>query len=132
MTPPTGNPAARSSSMPSAVSCTGISSSTVTRCTAVRGDRNSVIIVSAWLLIGPTFASPASSSLTLRNWVMRPVGGASSTTASYWMAPLLRLLRCTASKTLPVSSTSRTPGAMVVANSMTPKRSSAFPARPSR
>ena len=83
--------------MPSAVSWTGISSSTVTKCTAVRGERNSVIIVSAWCLIGPTLASPASSSLTLRNWVIRPVGGASSTTASYSMAPLLRLLRCTAS-----------------------------------
>ena len=75
--------ASRSSAIPSAVSCTGISSSTVTRCTAVRGERNSVITVSAWFLIGPTLASPASSLLTLRNWVIRPVGGASSTTASY-------------------------------------------------
>lgn len=77
------------------------------------------------------FASPASSSLTLRNWVIRPVGGASSTTASYRVALRLRLLRCTASNTLPVSRTSRTPGAIVVANSMTPNRSSARPARPS-
>ena len=82
-TPPTGSCACRSSAMPSAVSWTGISSSTVTRCTAVRGERNSVITVSAWLLIGPTLASPASSLLTLRNCVIRPVGGASSTTASY-------------------------------------------------
>ncbi len=117
--------------MPSAVSCTGISSSTVTRWTAVRGERNSVITVSAWLLIGPIRASPASSLLTLRNCAIRPVGGASSTTASYRIAFLFRLLRCTASKTLPVSSTSRTPGAMVVANSTTPKRSRARPARPS-
>ena len=35
-TPPTGRPASRSSAMPSDVSCTGISSSSVTRCTAVR------------------------------------------------------------------------------------------------
>ena len=76
--------------MPSAVSCTGISSSTVTRCTAVRCERSSVITVSAWLLIGPTLASPASSVLTLRNWAIRPVGGASSTTASYSRASLLR------------------------------------------
>ena len=122
--------------MPSAVSCTGISSSTVTRCTAVRGERNSVITVSAWFLIGPTLAIPASSLLTLRNWVIRPVGGASSTIASYSTpvrleAPLRRSLRA-ASKSLPVSSTSRTPGAMVVAKSMTPNRSSARPARPSR
>ena len=68
--------------MPSAVSWTGISSSTVTRCTAVRGERNSVITVSACVLIGPTLASPASSLFTLRNWVIRPVGGASSTIAS--------------------------------------------------
>ena len=83
--------------MPSAVSWTGISSSTVTKWMAVRGERNRVIIVSAWCLTGPTLASPASSSLTFRNWEIRPVGGASSTTASYSRAPLLRLLRCTAS-----------------------------------
>ena len=80
----------------------------------MRGERNSVITVSAWFLIGPTLAIPASSLLTLRNWVIRPVGGASSTIASYSTpvrleAPLRRLLRA-ASKTLPVSSTSRTPG----------------------
>ena len=69
--------------MPSAVSCTGISSSTVTRCTTVRGERNSVITLSACDLIGPTLARPASSPLTLRNCAIRPVGGASSTTASY-------------------------------------------------
>ena len=57
---------------------------------------------------------------------MRPVGGASSTTASYTRAPLLRELRSTASYTLPVSSTSRSPGAIVVAKSMTPNRSSSL------
>lgn len=35
---PTGSFAARSSAMPSAVSWTGISSSSVTKCTAVSGD----------------------------------------------------------------------------------------------
>ena len=40
-TPPTGSPCRRSSAMPSAVSCTGISSRTVTRWHAVCGDRNS-------------------------------------------------------------------------------------------
>ena len=53
--------------------------------------------LSDWVLIGPTLARPASSELTLRNWVIRPVGGASSTTASYSMAPLLRALRLLAS-----------------------------------
>ncbi len=48
-------------------------------------------------LIGPTLASPASSLLTFMNCTIRPVGGASSTTASYWIAPLLRALRSTAS-----------------------------------
>jgi len=37
----------------------------------------------AWLWIGPILASPTTSSLTLRKRVIRPVGGASSTTASY-------------------------------------------------
>ena len=50
-------------------------------------------MLSAWVRIGPTFARPASSLLTLRNWAIRPVGGASSTIASYRRAPLLRLLR---------------------------------------
>ena len=97
MTPPTGSFARFSSAMPSMVSWTGISSSRVTRCTAVRGDWKSFIIVSDWVLIGPTFASPPTSPPTLRKLVIRPVGGASSTTASYWIAPLLRLLRSTAS-----------------------------------
>ena len=71
-TPPTGRPCSRSWAIPSAVSCTGISSSTVTRCTAVRGERNSVMMLSACRLIGPILASPASSLLTLRNWLIRP------------------------------------------------------------
>ena len=53
--------------------------------------------VSAWLRIGPTLASPATSLLTLRNCAIRPVGGASSTTASYGGRSWSRLLRCTAS-----------------------------------
>ncbi len=96
-TPPTGSPAARSSAMPSPVSWTGISSRTVTRWIAVRLERSSVITTSACALIGPTLARPASSLLTLRNWAIRPVGGASSTIASYVRAPLLRRLRLAAS-----------------------------------
>ena len=52
--------------------------------------------VSAWLRIGPTRASPATSALTLRKRAMRPVGGASSTTASYY-GPSRPSLRRTAS-----------------------------------
>ncbi len=83
--------------MPSTVSWTGISSRTVTRCTAVRSERSSRVTLSDWVLMGPTLASPASSLVTPRNWVIRPVGGASSTTASYSIAPLLRALRLVAS-----------------------------------
>ena len=52
--PPTGRSALVSSATPSAVSCTGISSSSVTMCTAVIGERSSDITESAWLRIGPT------------------------------------------------------------------------------
>ena len=130
MTWPTGRFVARSSAMPSIVSCTGISSSTVTRWTWVVWLRIIAMIELAWRRTGPTRASPATSSLTLRNRAMRPVGGASMTTASY--ANPLPFCRLAASYTLPVSRTSRTPGAIVVAKSMMPKRSSALPARPSR
>ena len=74
MTAPTGSPAARSSAMPSAVSWTGISSSSVTRCTAVSGDFSTRITACAWLCIGPILARPATSSLTFRKRVMRPGG----------------------------------------------------------
>ena len=83
MTPPTGRPSARSSATPSIVSWTGISSSRVTRWTAVRGEAMTAMTRSAWLRIGPTFARPEISEFTLRNLLMRPVGGASRTTASY-------------------------------------------------
>jgi hypothetical protein len=63
----------------------------------VRGERSSVITVSACALIGPIRASPASSLFTLRNCAIRPVGGASSTIVSYWRAFLLRELRWAAS-----------------------------------
>ena len=66
----------------SSVSVTGMSSSSVTRCTTVVGARSTVMIESAWLRIGPIFASPDTASWTLRNWAIRPVGGASRTTAS--------------------------------------------------
>ena len=54
----------------------------VTKCTAVSGDRMTFCTVSAWLRIGPTRASPEISELTFRNRPIRPVGGASMTTAS--------------------------------------------------
>ena len=73
--------------MPSRVSCTGISSSSVTRCTAVEEERSIRITESAWLRIGPILARPLTSVLTLRNRVIRPVGGASSTTASKTWPP---------------------------------------------
>jgi hypothetical protein len=60
-----------------------MSSSTVTRWTAHCAERISVMIAPAWLRMGPAFASPTTSSLTLRKRPIRPVGGASSTTASY-------------------------------------------------
>ncbi len=77
--------------------------------------------------MGPVRARPATSELTLRKRAMRPVGGASITTASYTC--LLPFLRRTASFALPVSRTSRTPGAMVVAKSIAPMRRRAVPAR---
>ena len=82
MTAPTGRRAARSSATASTVSCTGISSSSVTTCTAVCGERSTAITPSLCVLIGPTLASPATSAVTLRKRAIRPVGGASSTTAS--------------------------------------------------
>ncbi len=129
-TPPTGSWASRRSATPSTVSCTGISSSRVTRCTTVSGDFSTRITAWACPWIGPNRASPATSALTFRNRVIRPVGGASITIASYARLPSGPLRRA-ASQALPVSSTSRTPGAMVVAKSTKPTFCSAFPARPS-
>ena len=71
----------RSSAMPSRVSWTGISSSVVTKCTTVCGDRITLATVSACVLTGPTLARPETSVLTSRNRPIRPVGGASMTTA---------------------------------------------------
>jgi hypothetical protein len=81
-TPPTGSPIACSSATPSIVSCTGISSSSVHRCTAVCGERRTAITPSDWLLSGPTLARPPISLLMFRKRTIRPVGGPSSTTAS--------------------------------------------------
>ena len=80
--PPTGRSNSCSSLIPSRVSCTGISSSIVTRWTTVCGDLISRMIDSACRFTGPTRARLATSLLTLRNRAMRPVGGASITTAS--------------------------------------------------
>ena len=113
----------------SSVSVTGMSSSRVTRCTTVVAERSTRMIESAWLRIGPTLASPETASCTFRNWAIRPVGGASRTTASYALAARFSPRR-TASYTFPVSSTSLSPGAMEVAKSTAPNRSSALPAMP--
>ncbi len=100
---------AASSATPSSVSCTGISSSSVTRCTAVCGERSTAMTPSDCALIGPTLARPPTSCVMLRKRAIRPVGGASSTTASYAGRPVA-VGGPTASLTLPVSSTSRMPG----------------------
>jgi len=126
---PTGKPSEVKSVMASTVSWTGISSSSVTTCTAVIGERSSAATPSLWVLIGPTRANRAVSAVTLRNRAIRPVGGASSTTASY--ARRWPSVRVVASFTLPVSRTSRSPGAMVVAKSMAPSLRRARPAPPS-
>ena len=65
-----------------AVSCTGMSSRRVTRCTAVCGERSTAMTPSLWVLIGPERASCDISPVTPRKRVIRPVGGASTTTAS--------------------------------------------------
>jgi hypothetical protein len=54
----------------------------VTKCTAVSGERITLCTVSAWPRIGPILASPETSLATLRKRPIRPVGGASMTTAS--------------------------------------------------
>ena len=82
---------------------------------------------SLWVLIGPERASWAISAVTPRKRVIRPVGGASTTTASYTRCPSCR--RVTHSFIFPVSSTSRRPGAMAVAKSIAPILRSARPAR---
>ena len=110
----------RSAATASSVSVTGMSSSRVTKCTAVVADRSSRMIESAWLRIGPTLARPATAACTLRNRAIRPVGGASKTTASYALGRFL-IFRRTASYTLPVSRTSRSPGAIEVAKSTAPE-----------
>ena len=115
--------------MESVVSWTGISSSSVTTCTNVIGERRMAATPSLWVLIGPTLASRAVSAVTFRKRPIRPVGGASRTTASYTRRP--SAVRVTASLTLPVSSTSRMPGAIVVAKSTAPILRSARPAMPS-
>ena len=46
----------------SSVSVTGMSSSSVTRCTTVVAERSTRMIESAWLRIGPTLASPETAS----------------------------------------------------------------------
>jgi hypothetical protein len=80
-------------------------------------------------LIGPTLASRAVSAVTLRKRPIRPVGGASRTTASY--TRFRSADRVVDSLTLPVINTSRMPGAIVVAKSIAPTLRRARPAAPS-
>ena len=131
MTPPTGRPAARSSATPSAVSCTGISSSSVTRCTAVCGDvARAITRVGLRLWIGPDPGQPGDLGVDVEeagdaagrrrvhdDRVVRPSGPS---------GPCGGRPR----STLPVSSTSRRPGAMVVAKSIAPSFCRARPALP--
>src|SRR5205823_879209 len=118
------------SARPSRVSCTGISSSVVTKCTAVCGDLITRATVSECVFIGPTLARPETSVLTSRKRLIRPVGGASITTAWYtWLSSRRLARRRAASVALPVTSTSDRPGAMVVAKSTTPSLVRAFPVR---
>ena len=91
---PSGSPSARSSATASEVSCTGMSSSRVTRCTAVAEERRTFMTDSACAWIGPTLASPAPTALTLRKLPIRPVGGASRTTWSYRYGVSPRRLPC--------------------------------------
>ena len=63
--------------------CSAVLASKVTTCTVVTSDFSNRMIEDAWLRIGPTLAIPATSVLTLRKRPIRPVGGASRTTASY-------------------------------------------------
>ena len=81
-TAPVGRPASASSSTVSSVSCTGRSSSWVTRWIAVREECSSSTTPSLCVWIGPVRASEPIALVTSRNFTMRPVGGASSTTAS--------------------------------------------------
>jgi hypothetical protein len=82
ITEPIGIPSRVSSAIASEVSWTGISSSSVTTCTEVIGERRIAATPSLCVLIGPTLASRAVSAVTFRKRATRPVGGASRTTAS--------------------------------------------------
>lgn len=115
--------------MASNVSWTGSASSRVTRWIAVCSECNSLTTPSACECTGPPLARSDTALVTSRKRAIRPVGGASTTIASYTGSRFLST-RITVSLILPVSSTSRRPGAIVVANSMAPMRRMARPAMP--
>ena len=72
-------------------------------------------------LYRPALARPETSVLTSRKRLIRPVGGASITTAWYtWLSSRRLARRRAASVALPVTSTSDRPGAMVVASLLRP------------
>ena len=132
-TPPTGRPQARSSAMPSAVSCTGMSSSTVTRWTAVRGERSSVITVSAWRLDRADLGQPGELAVDVEE-LRDPAGRRRVEHDGVVLPGALVAAVALRRPRRPCRSAARRarPGAIVVAKSMTPNRSSALPARPSR
>ncbi len=129
ITLPIGRPSCSSSSMASMVSWMGSASSSVTRWMAVCSECSSRTTPSACECTGPPLARSETALVTSRKRAIRPVGGESTTIASY-AGFLLRSRRTTDSLILPVSSTSRRPGAIVVANSMAPIRRIARPAMP--
>ena len=107
-------------SIASTVSWTGISSSSVTTCTEVIGERSSAATPSLCVLIGPELGQPGR----LRGDVEEPPDPAGRRGVEHdrVVHPTARAaVRVVASLTLPVSRTSRRPGAMVVAKSIAPE-----------
>ena len=118
-TPPTGRPAARSSRTPSTVSCTGISSSSVTRCTAVEPGRDDLHHRVGLRADRAGPGEPGHLGVDVEEPGDAP-GGRRVHDDGVVDRARRPCLRRTASFALPVSSTSRTPGAMVVAKSIAP------------
>ena len=129
-TAPTGSPAARSSATPSTVSWTGISSSSVTRWTAVCGDFSTPHDGLRLVVDRADPGQPGHLGVDVEE-AGDPAGRRRVQHDGVVDRPPALSLRRTASYTLPVSSTSRRPGATVVAKSIAPSFFSARPARPS-
>ena len=82
ITLPIGSSISASSSMASRVSCTGNASSSVTKWMAVWSECSSFTTLSACEYTGPPLARSDTALVTSRKRAIRPVGGASTTTAS--------------------------------------------------